>query len=97
VINSIDFCSKNDSVYVLIASLDCSVSLNDLKGNLIGIFGQETHWKIETAAHTKQTGKNILSHSHMPKSSGKSAKSSKSSVNFKDEEAKGNGVQHTKK
>jgi hypothetical protein len=32
---------------VIIASSDCSVSLNDLNGNLIGIFGQENHWKID--------------------------------------------------
>ncbi len=32
---------------MIIASSDCSVSLNDLNGNLIGIFGQENHWKID--------------------------------------------------
>jgi hypothetical protein len=34
-------------MFVIIASSDCSVSLNDLYGNLIGIFGQENHWKID--------------------------------------------------
>jgi len=46
-INSIDFCNKNDKIFVIIASSDCSVSLNDLYGNLIGVFGQENHWKID--------------------------------------------------
>ena len=31
----------------MLASSDCSVSLNDLNGNLIGIFGQDSHWKLE--------------------------------------------------
>lgn len=48
-INSIDFCNKNGRIYVLVASSDCSVSLNDVKGNLIGQFGQEVHWKLEPA------------------------------------------------
>jgi hypothetical protein len=43
----LDFCVKSDKIFVLIASSDCSVTLNDLNGNLIGTFGQETHWKIE--------------------------------------------------
>lgn len=87
-------------VYVIIASLDCSVSLNDLKGNLIGIFGQETHWKIDTGiVPTNKLGrsqiisnKNILSStSQMAKSSVKSAKSNKSSVNFKEDGENKNG------
>jgi hypothetical protein len=48
-INSLDFCTKSDRIYLLIASSDCSVSLNDLKGNQIGIFGQEAYWKLETS------------------------------------------------
>ena len=49
-----DFCVKNDKVFVLIASSDCSVTLNDLNGNLIGTFGQETHWKIELSPNSHQ-------------------------------------------
>lgn len=46
-INSIDFCNKNGRLYILVASSDCSVSLSDIKGNLVGVFGQEMHWKLE--------------------------------------------------
>ena len=38
---------KNDRLYVIIASSDRSVSLNELNGNQIGIFGQDSHWKLE--------------------------------------------------
>ncbi len=75
----------------MIASLDCSVSLNDLKGNLIGIFGQEQHWKIDTGIQVKHNksqmmSKNqMISDSHVAKSA-KSNKSNKSSVNFKEDE-----------
>lgn len=33
---------------MILASSDCSVSLNDLNGNLIGMFGQDSHWKLES-------------------------------------------------
>ncbi|RMZ95321.1 WD repeat-containing 49 [Brachionus plicatilis] len=47
-INSINFCTKHNKTYVILASSDCSVSLNDLNGNLIGTFGQDSHWKLES-------------------------------------------------
>ncbi|CAF0765559.1 unnamed protein product [Brachionus calyciflorus] len=47
-INSINFCEKHNKTYLMLASSDCGVSLNDLSGNLIGIFGQDIHWKLET-------------------------------------------------
>ena len=43
----IDFCVKNEKTYVIIASSDCSVSLNELNGNQVGIFGQEEKWKMD--------------------------------------------------
>lgn len=45
------FFSKNEKTYLISASSDCSVSLSDLKGNLIGIFGQDSHWKLDTTNH----------------------------------------------
>ncbi len=89
IINSIDFCSKGgDLVYVLVASLDCSVSLNDLKGNLIGIFGQEQHWKIDMGVQITRNKSQIMSKNQMMSNSHviKSAKSNKSSVNFKEDD-----------
>lgn len=47
-INSINFCCKHNRTYVIIASSDCSVSLNDLNGNQIGVFGQDSHWRLES-------------------------------------------------
>jgi len=47
LISSIDFCVKNDKTYVIVASSDCSVSLNELNGTQLGIFGQEEKWKMD--------------------------------------------------
>ncbi|PAA94333.1 hypothetical protein BOX15_Mlig001871g2 [Macrostomum lignano] len=46
-INDLEFAERQDRLLILTASSDCSVSLWDILGNLIGIFGQEEHWKIE--------------------------------------------------
>ena len=54
-INSIDFYCKNDKYYVIIASADCSVSLNDINGNQIGLFGQTDHWKLDPFANAVTT------------------------------------------
>lgn len=35
-------------ILVIIGSSDCSVSLNSIFGQKIGVFGQEEHWKIES-------------------------------------------------
>ncbi|XP_074661966.1 cilia- and flagella-associated protein 337-like isoform X2 [Tubulanus polymorphus] len=47
IINSIEIFERNDRILVLTSSSDCSVALYDIDGKLIGIFGQEDHWKIE--------------------------------------------------
>jgi hypothetical protein len=54
-INSIDFYCKNEKYYVIIASADCSVSLNDINGNQIGLFGQTDHWKLDPFANAVTT------------------------------------------
>ncbi|XP_069101965.1 cilia- and flagella-associated protein 337-like isoform X5 [Argopecten irradians] len=48
MINSIDMCERNERSLIITASSDCSVAVHDVRGNKIGIFGQEEHWKIET-------------------------------------------------
>jgi hypothetical protein len=55
LISSIDFCVKNDKTYVIIASSDCSVTLNELNGNQVGIFGQEDKWKMEPSFSARIT------------------------------------------
>ncbi|XP_013414484.2 WD repeat-containing protein 49-like [Lingula anatina] len=47
VITSLVMCERNERLLVVSASMDCSVQLWDIYGNLIGVFGQEDHWKIE--------------------------------------------------
>ena len=66
------------------------MSLNDLKGVQIGIFGQDQHWKIDTGLKIKNCGKSQiisknLSTSPNTEKPSKSAKSNKSSVNFKED------------
>ncbi|XP_021372289.1 WD repeat-containing protein 49-like isoform X5 [Mizuhopecten yessoensis] len=48
MINSIDMCERNERSLIITASSDCSVAVFDVRGNKIGVFGQEEHWKIET-------------------------------------------------
>ena len=55
LISSIDFCVKNEKTYVIIASSDCSVSLNELNGTQVGIFGQEEKWKMDQNLSARQT------------------------------------------
>ena len=81
VINSIEFCHRNNSIFVMIASLDCSVSINDLNGNQIGIFGQDISWKLEANIQIKSLLNSTLLH---PDDKGEApTKTSKSSVGFK--------------
>ncbi|XP_065937258.1 LOW QUALITY PROTEIN: cilia- and flagella-associated protein 337 [Magallana gigas] len=47
MINTLEMCERNERVLVISASSDCSVAMYDVLGNMIGIFGQEEHWKIE--------------------------------------------------
>ncbi|PAA70774.1 hypothetical protein BOX15_Mlig005513g1 [Macrostomum lignano] len=46
-INDIRLTERQDRLLIVTASSDCSLSLWDSFGNLIGTFGQEEHWKIE--------------------------------------------------
>lgn len=41
---------------MIVASADCSVSLNDLNGNQIGLFGQSEHWKLDNFGQTTFRG-----------------------------------------
>ena len=68
LVNSIDFCVKNERTYVIIASSDCSVSLNDLHGTQIGIFGQEVHWKMEHNLSARQSPSHHHHHNARSKS-----------------------------
>ncbi len=79
VISAIDFFNKNDSIYVLIASYDCSVSINDMNGKQIGIFGQDSNWKLEQSIPIRYTKESMS----ILRSSTRSAKSNKSNVGFK--------------
>ncbi|XP_056003962.1 WD repeat-containing protein 49-like isoform X2 [Ostrea edulis] len=47
MINTLEMCERNERVLIISASSDCSVAMYDVLGNLIGVFGQEEHWKIE--------------------------------------------------
>ncbi|KAK3094556.1 hypothetical protein FSP39_003370 [Pinctada imbricata] len=47
MINTLEIMERNERLLVLSSSSDCSVALYDVRGNKIGIFGQEEHWKIE--------------------------------------------------
>jgi hypothetical protein len=46
---------------VLLASSDCSVSFNDLNGNLLGIFGQDSHWHIDSSQNSLTSSQNMIS------------------------------------
>ena len=47
MISSIDFCHLDDSILIILASSDCSVSLHNIFGVKIGVFGQPDLWKIK--------------------------------------------------
>lgn len=47
VISSISFCHLDDTVLVIAGSSDCSVSLHNIFGTKIGVFGQPDLWKIK--------------------------------------------------
>lgn len=52
-INSLDVCTRNDSLLIISASSDCSVSLSDIHGNRVGEFGQDLRWRLDEIPETK--------------------------------------------
>ncbi|PIK35371.1 putative WD repeat-containing protein 49-like [Apostichopus japonicus] len=47
-ISHLHICTKNQRVLILSASNDLSLQLWDVYGNMIGTFGQENHWRIDS-------------------------------------------------
>ncbi|XP_078058415.1 cilia- and flagella-associated protein 337-like isoform X2 [Mustelus asterias] len=45
-INHLETCVQDDHLLILSASADCSIVLSDISGSLIGVFGQDEHWRI---------------------------------------------------
>ncbi len=46
-ITCIDFLDKDDRIYLLTSSSDCSVVLSDMNGNSYGTFGQPNQWRLD--------------------------------------------------
>nr|XP_033814835.1 WD repeat-containing protein 49 isoform X2 [Geotrypetes seraphini] len=46
-VTHVETCGFGKRLLVISASADCSISLSDIYGRPIGIFGQEEHWQIE--------------------------------------------------
>lgn len=46
-ISSIDIMERSGRTLIVVASTDCSVSVHDVDGRKVGVFGQEQHWKVE--------------------------------------------------
>ena len=46
-ITCIDFLDKDDRMFVLTSSSDCSVVLSDIHGNAYGTFGQPNQWRVD--------------------------------------------------
>jgi hypothetical protein len=47
LISSINFCHLNESILIIVGSADRKVSLHNILGTRIGIFGQPDLWKIK--------------------------------------------------
>ncbi|XP_078420668.1 cilia- and flagella-associated protein 337-like [Cetorhinus maximus] len=45
-INHLETCVQDDCLLILSASADCSIVLSDISGSVIGVFGQDEHWRI---------------------------------------------------
>jgi len=46
-ITCIDFLEKDERMFVLTSSSDCSVVLSDINGNAYGTFGQPNQWRLD--------------------------------------------------
>lgn len=46
-VTCIDFLEKDERIYVLTSSSDCSVVLSDINGNSYGTFGQPNQWHLD--------------------------------------------------
>ncbi|XP_072428782.1 cilia- and flagella-associated protein 337-like [Chiloscyllium punctatum] len=45
-ISHLETCVQDDHLLILSASADCSIVLSDITGSVIGVFGQDEHWRI---------------------------------------------------
>ncbi|XP_072330537.1 cilia- and flagella-associated protein 337-like isoform X1 [Scyliorhinus torazame] len=45
-ISHLETCVQDDHLLILSASADCSIVLSDISGSMIGVFGQDEHWRI---------------------------------------------------
>uniref|UniRef100_UPI00398F8847 cilia- and flagella-associated protein 337-like n=1 Tax=Pristiophorus japonicus TaxID=55135 RepID=UPI00398F8847 len=45
-ISHLETCVQDDHLLILSASADCSIVLSDISGSVIGVFGQDEHWRI---------------------------------------------------
>ncbi|XP_066540306.1 cilia- and flagella-associated protein 337-like isoform X2 [Hoplias malabaricus] len=48
-VTHLETCFHGDSLFLLSASVDCSLALSFLPGHTIGIFGKTAHWSLERA------------------------------------------------
>ncbi|KAM9316522.1 cilia- and flagella-associated protein 337 [Gastrophryne carolinensis] len=46
-VTHIETCVHNQCLLIISSSADCSISVHDVQGNPVGVFGQENHWRIE--------------------------------------------------
>ncbi|XP_077344157.1 cilia- and flagella-associated protein 337 isoform X1 [Lithobates pipiens] len=46
-VTHIETCTHNQCLLIISSSADCSICVSDVHGNLLGVFGQEEHWRIE--------------------------------------------------
>ncbi|XP_051874572.1 WD repeat-containing protein 49-like [Pristis pectinata] len=45
-INHLETCVQDGRLLIVSASADCSIVLSDISGSVIGVFGQDEHWRI---------------------------------------------------
>ncbi|XP_063772261.1 WD repeat-containing protein 49 [Pseudophryne corroboree] len=46
-VTHVETCAHSCGLLIISCSADCSICVSDVLGNLIGVFGQEEHWRIE--------------------------------------------------